>query len=81
MDERRFTQSELSQFNGKNGARIYIAYQGRVYDVTSSFLWQNGKHQVTHLAGKDLTDQLPEAPHGVELLNRFPVVGRLSEGD
>jgi len=81
MEKRRFTQSELGQFNGKNGARIYIAYQGSVYDVSGSFLWQNGEHQVTHFAGKDLTDELLEAPHGVEMLCRFPMVGRLKEGD
>lgn len=77
---RGFTLTELGKFNGKNGARAYIAYQGRVYDVTGSFHWQNGKHQVTHLAGKDLSSELSQAPHGVEMLNRFPVIGRLRTG-
>lgn len=48
-----------------------------MYDVSSSFLWKNGNHQVLHNAGKDLTDSLEEAPHGVDLLERFPVVGTL----
>ncbi|HEX9076755.1 MAG TPA: hypothetical protein VF932_13305 [Anaerolineae bacterium] len=43
----------------------------------SSFLWQNGKHQVVHNAGADLTEYLTEAPHGPEMLQKFPVVGML----
>jgi len=74
---KRFSKKELAQYNGKNGAPAYIAYKGKVYDVSSSFLWKNGNHQVLHNAGKDLTDSLEEAPHGVDLLERFPVVGTL----
>lgn len=81
MRERRITRTELSQFNGKNGTRTYIAFRGRVYDVTGSFHWKNGKHWVTHLAGQDLTPELSKAPHGVDMLDRFPIVGKLSEGD
>jgi len=32
-----------------------------------------------HKAGKDLTDDLDQAPHGADLLDRFPVVGTLKE--
>jgi predicted heme/steroid binding protein len=81
MRKHRINRAELSQFNGKNGTRTYIAYQGRVYDVTGSFHWQNGKHWVTHYAGQDLTAELSEAPHGADMLGRFPIVGNLSEGD
>jgi len=41
--------------------------------------WQDGRHQVLHAAGADLTASLDEAPHGVDLLARFPVIGMLSE--
>jgi predicted heme/steroid binding protein len=70
---------ELAQYNGKDGAPAFIAYNGKVYDVSSSFLWRNGKHQVLHNAGEDLTDSLEQAPHGADLLERFPVVGMLHE--
>jgi len=32
-----------------------------------------------HTAGADLTDSLARAPHGAELLQRFPIVGELVE--
>lgn len=65
--------------NGKNGAPAFIAYKGKVYDLSSSFLWRNGNHQVIHIAGVDLTDSLEQAPHGADLLEKFPVVGTLHE--
>jgi len=74
---RRFNEEELTQYNGKGGAPAYIACNGKIYDVSSSFLWQNGDHQVLHQAGVDLTNDLKQAPHGEELLERFPIVGTL----
>ena len=74
-----FSKEELARYNGKNGAPAYIAYKGKVYDLSASFIWRNGRHQVLHNAGEDLTDSLEQAPHGVELLERFPVIGILRE--
>jgi predicted heme/steroid binding protein len=74
---RQFTREDLAKYDGKNGALAYIAYDGRVYDVTESFLWQRGRHWVRHQAGADLTGQLDEAPHGPDMLSRFPIVGIL----
>ena len=76
---RTFTREELAQYNGKDGAPAYIAYNGKVYDVSRSFLWRDGKHQVIHSAGEDLTGRLEEAPHGADLLERFSLVGTLRE--
>jgi len=76
---KRFSKEELARYNGKNGAPAYIAYKGKVYDVSASFIWRNGRHQVLHNAGEDLTDSLEQAPHGVEMLERFPVIGTLRE--
>lgn len=76
---RRFTREELAHYNGKDGAPAYIAYRGRVFDVTHSFLWQRGRHQVLHAAGLDLTDSLAQAPHGEDLLDRVPLIGILSD--
>jgi predicted heme/steroid binding protein len=76
---RCFTKDELAHYNGKDGTPAYIAYEGKVYDVTDSFLWQNGRHQVLHIAGRDMTGSLDQAPHGADVLDEFPVVGVLSE--
>jgi predicted heme/steroid binding protein len=78
---RVFTRKDLEQFNGKNGAPAYIAFNGEVYDVTKSFLWLGGRHQVLHSAGTDLTGQLREAPHSEEVLRKFPVVGLLLQDE
>ena len=78
---RTFTREELRQYHGKDGMPAYIAYKGNVYDVSDSFLWQKGKHQVVHFAGTDLTESLDhDAPHGADLLERVLMVGSLVEG-
>jgi predicted heme/steroid binding protein len=77
---RTFTKEELAGYDGSRGM-AYVACEGKVYDVSQSFLWQKGKHQVIHRAGADLTEALKRAPHGSELLERFPVVGRLVDLD
>ena len=75
----QFIKEELARNNGKNGAAVFISNKGNVYDVSKSFLWENGEHQALHEAGKDLTDELELAPHGAEVLERFPIAGTLSE--
>ncbi len=76
---RTFTSDELARYDGKDGRPAYIGYNGKVYDVSDSFLWRNGKHQALHVAGVDLTKALDSAPHGADLLDRFPVVGSLTQ--
>ena len=76
---KKFSIEELARYNGKDGAPAYIAYDGKVYDVSVSFQWRNGRHQVLHNAGEDLTDALEQAPHSADLLDRVPVVGMLGE--
>jgi predicted heme/steroid binding protein len=44
---REFTKEELRQYNGKNGSAAFVAYNGIVYDVSDSFLWRNGDHQIS----------------------------------
>lgn len=78
---KEFSVEELARYNGRKGSPAYIAYKGKVYDVTTSFLWRNGSHEVVHSAGVDLTDALEQAPHGADLLERFPVVGTLRTKD
>lgn len=74
---RKFTKEELARYNGRDQNPAFVAFEGKVYDVSGSFLWRNGKHQVKHFAGKDLTEDLAEAPHGPELLEKYQVVGIL----
>jgi predicted heme/steroid binding protein len=69
-----FTLEELSQFDGKDGRKAYYAYEGKVYDVTSSKLWKLGEHFGVQ-AGKDLTGLMEGAPHGTEVFASFEVVG------
>lgn len=76
---RRFTKTELLEYNGTNGKPVYIAFKGKVYDVSGSFLWKTGKHQNRHAAGNDLTETISNAPHTEKVLDRFQVVGELSE--
>lgn len=75
--DRKFTLSELANFDGKEGRPSYFSYKGKVYDVTSSKLWQDGCHLKKHFAGKDLTDMIKNAPHGEEKILQMPEVGEL----
>lgn len=79
MVMRRFTKEELARYDGQDNRPAFIAFDGKVYDMSRSFLWQSGKHQVFHFAGTDLTNALAQAPHGSELIDRFPCVGVLVE--
>ena len=73
---RIFTKEELAKYDGRDGIS-YVACDGQVYDVSRSLLWQKGRHQAAHRAGRDLTEALKGAPHGSEMLKGFPLVGRL----
>ncbi len=74
---KEFISKELESFNGKKGAPVYTSYQGKVFDVSESSLWVNGEHMDSHLAGKDLTQEISSAPHGAEVFERFPQIGTL----
>lgn len=70
------TRSQLALRNGQDRPEIWIAYSGKVYDVTSSRLWREGKHY-EHWAGQDLTEELSEAPHNERVFSRFKQIGIL----
>ena len=76
---KQFDEEVVAEFNGKDGKPAYIVHEGRVYDVTNSKLWKNGSHMRRHSAGKDLTTDFGAAPHGVEVLERYPQVGVIKE--
>ncbi|MEN8253028.1 MAG: cytochrome b5 domain-containing protein [Patescibacteria group bacterium] len=75
-----FTAEELSQFDGKEGRKAYYAFEGKVYDVTSSPYFKLGEH-FGHYAGEDLTGALEEAPHGMEVFVPFKIVGSFESLD
>lgn len=75
-----FTMEEISRYNGSNGEKVYVVYEGQVYDITESEFWESGSHMGLHEAGKDLTDDLNlEAPHESDALKKYPVVGILKK--
>ena len=74
-----FDRAELEKYDGKDGRPIYIAYKGKVYDVTNSKFWKNGLHMKRHQAGGDLTADIQGAPHETDVLERYPQVGTLKE--
>ena len=73
---KEFTLEDLKQFDGKDGRRAYVAYDGAVYDVTESPMWADGDHEGWHEAGADLTEAHDDAPHDVHIVD-FPKVGVL----
>jgi predicted heme/steroid binding protein/uncharacterized membrane protein len=74
-EQKYFTVSELKKFDGKDGKPAYLAFKGKVYDVSSSYLWPTGVHVDSHNAGLDLTTSIANAPHGEEVFANFSVVG------
>lgn len=74
---RTFTVEELKEYDGKSGRPAYIAYNGNVYDVSESALWNEGSHMGEHEAGMDLTEMLSDAPHAEEVFDGIPIVGNL----
>ncbi len=76
-EEKKFTIEELAKFNGQDGNPAYVAYNGKVYDVSDSAFWLGGDHLGAHQAGKDLTEDMDIAPHGPENLDRVKPVGTL----
>lgn len=75
--ELELTLEELAKFNGKDGARAYVAVDGIIYDMTDSAFWKEGAHNGFE-AGQDLTEAIKNtSPHGVSTLTRVPVVGKL----
>ncbi len=73
----RMEQDELQKFDGAEGNKAFVAFEGRIYDVTDSRLWKNGKHFKSHQAGHDLTAAMKAAPHGPEVFDKFTAVAEI----
>ena len=72
---KKFNMQQLSNYNGLNGKPAYVAYKGKVYDVSKIF--QNGEH-AGFKAGTDLTGDFGKGPHQEDIFSNFSVVGTLS---
>lgn len=77
---KEISAEELLSFDGKDGKPVYISFQGKIYDVSKSPLWSKGIHMNRHPSGKDLTGEISAAPHGPEVLERYPQAGILKKG-
>jgi len=73
------TPEELVRCDGRDGRKACVAVNGKIYDVSVSPLWKEGTHQDLHLAGADLTEALQQAPHVRAVIERFPVIGELTQ--
>lgn len=71
-----YTAAQLALRNGQDRPQIWIAFEGKIYDVSTSRLWKNGKHY-EHWAGQDLTAELKDAPHTRQVFEKFEVIGLL----
>ena len=76
---KELTREELSSLNGKDGKPAYVAFQGKVYDITGSRLWPKGLHMNRHASGRDLTADFSAAPHGADVLERYPQMAVLKK--
>jgi predicted heme/steroid binding protein len=76
-EPKKISKQELAANNGKNGKPAYIAFKGKVYDVSASGMWSSGSHMGMHEAGKDLTEELSMAPHDEEAFTKVKFVGNL----
>lgn len=77
-EQRIITKRQLSLRNGTDKPEVWVAFRGRVYDVSASRLWRKGKHY-EHWAGQDLTRELADAPHTETVFEKFEIVGIYEE--
>jgi predicted heme/steroid binding protein len=73
---KEYTRAQLALRNGQDREEVWCAYRGIIYDVSTSRLWQRGKHY-EHWAGQDLTEELAAAPHTDLVFGRFTIIGKL----
>jgi len=76
---KEFDIEELKHYHGREGRPAYVAYRGKIYDVSESKRWKAGLHMNRHRAGQDLTADIQAAPHNPDILERVPRVGTLKK--
>ena len=73
---KKYTKNQLALRNGQDYDEIWVALHGKIYDVSKSRLWRNGKHY-EHWAGQDLCHELADAPHTAKVFEKFEIIGEL----
>lgn len=76
QNQRTFTLTELSDYDGKDGMPAYVAVNGIVYDVTNNATWAAASHFGLS-AGRDLTNEFERCHAGQPILNNLTIVGKL----
>jgi predicted heme/steroid binding protein len=71
-----YTRGELALRNGQDMDEIWLAFKSVIYDASQSRYWKKGFHY-EHWAGQDLTDELKDAPHTIQVFERLTIVGKL----
>ncbi len=80
-ETKTFNEESLAEFDGADPNKpAYVAYKGKVYDVTGNPLFIDGLH-FEHTAGMDLTEDMDEAPHSEDVMDELKIVGVFSEDD
>lgn len=62
---------KLKENNGEHRKPTYLAYKGKMYDISSNERWKSGLHMLQHKADQDLVDLTTIAPHPDSVLDRF----------
>ena len=73
-----YTIAQLALRNGQEKEEIWCSYNGRIYELTHSKMWMNGRHY-EHWAGQDLTEELKDAPHDESVFEKFRIIGILKD--
>ena len=77
LDPGKITFENPKGFDGSSGKPACIIHDRKVYDVTESPKWKNGRHFGKHSAGTDLTEAIKGAPHGPEVLEKVKFVAEV----
>ena len=48
VELKKFNLEELKRYNGQEGKPAYLAFEGKVYDVTDNSSWRTGNHRGAH---------------------------------
>ncbi len=76
---RSVTMEELTQSDGREGRKAYVAVDGKVYDVSQVTRWAGGNH-FGLTAGNDLTEEFNGCHNAIyDRLMRLPMVGVLQK--
>ena len=78
-DPGKITFENLKNFDGSSENPAYVVHDKKIYDVTESLKWKNGRHFGKHSAGTDLTEAIKGAPHGPEVLEKVKFVGQMPD--